>query len=161
MDLSTIRQLFAYSDWARDRLMELAVKLPGEKLDQPFEMGPGSLRKTMEHLFGAEWVWLQRWKGRSPAKGETPHDFSSMSALWAAWRETAGQRSAYLDGLTAADLSRPITYTNTRGEVATFQLGHMLLHVCNHGTHHRTQALNMLRHLGVQPPEMDLLVMLK
>jgi uncharacterized damage-inducible protein DinB len=31
-----------------------------------------------------------------------------------------------------------------------------LVHVCTHGAHHRAQALNMLRHLGVEElPEVD------
>jgi uncharacterized damage-inducible protein DinB len=31
----------------------------------------------------------------------------------------------------------------------------MLLHVANHGVHHRAQALNMVRHVGVRPPSLD------
>lgn len=82
-----------------------------------------------------------------------------MAALWQTWRETAGERNTYFDGPTDADLERDVTYTNVKGQSFTFQLGYMLMHICNHGTHHRAQALNMLRHVGVQPPEMDLLVM--
>jgi uncharacterized damage-inducible protein DinB len=54
-----------------------------------------------------------------------------------------------------------VTYTNVKGKQGTFKLGHMLIHVCNHGTHHRAQAINMLRHVGVSPPEMDFLWMFK
>ena len=67
--------------------------------------------------------------------------------------------SARSESLADADLEQSFTYTNTQGKTWTFQLGHMLMHVCNHGTHHRAQALNMLRHIGVEPPELDLLRM--
>jgi uncharacterized damage-inducible protein DinB len=160
MDLATIRVLFTYNDWGRDRLMALAAGLPDEKLDRPFEMGEGSLRKTLEHLFGAEWTWLQRCKGRSPASGECPRNFTTLSALWDEWRRTAEQRNDFVGTLSSADLPRPVTYVHpSSGKRYSFQLGHVLLHVCNHGTHHRAQALNMLRHVGAEVPEMDLLVM--
>ena len=159
MDLVTIRELFAYHDWGRDRLMALAETRHDSQLDRTFEMGEGSLRKTLEHLFGAEWTWLQRCKGRSPAHGECPRDFTSMAALWDQWRQVAQQRNALLDTLSNADLSRSVTYIHPTGKTYSFQLGHVLLHVCCHGTHHRAQALNMLRHLGITVPEMDLLVM--
>lgn len=157
--LSMIRELFAHNDWGRDRLMALAEPLTDAKLDQPFEMGEGSLRKTLEHLSGAEWTWLGRCKGRSPVSGECPRDFSTMSDLWDQWRKTADERNVFLQSLTVTDLSRKVTYVHPAGKTYSFDLQHVLLHVCGHGTHHRAQALNMLRHLGVTVPEMDLLVM--
>jgi uncharacterized damage-inducible protein DinB len=159
MNVETLRGFFVYNDWARDRLMPYMIDLRDEQLDRPFEMGEGSLRKTMWHIFGAEWSWLQRWKGHAPKHGDCPRDFATMQDLWEQWRKTADERNRFLDTLTDDDLQRPITYTTPLGEQATFKLGHMMMHVCNHGTHHRAQAVNMLRHLGVDPPQMDLLYM--
>jgi len=157
MNLATIRVLFTYNDWARDQLMPLLAPLDAGRLDREFDIGLGSLRRTMGHLYGAEWIWLARWKGRSPAKQEIPSDSQEMGDLWQSWRETADERDLFLDSLSDADLERNVTYTNLKGIEWTFKLGHMLLHVCNHGTHHRAQALNMLRRVGVPPPEMDFL----
>lgn len=154
-----IRELFHYNDWGRDRLMSLAVGLAAAQLDRPFPMGEGSLRKTLEHLFGAEWTWHERCNGRSPASGECPRNFPTLSALWDRWRQTADQRNGFLDSLDNADLTRPVPYVSRTGRSYSFQLGHVLLHVCCHGTHHRAQALNMLRHLGAPVPEMDFLEM--
>ena len=44
---------------------------------------------------------------------------------------------------------------------ASFPIGQTMLQLCNHGTHHRAQALNMLRHLGAPAMRMDYLVMMK
>ena len=159
MNLATIRELFAYNDWGRDRLMRLVVKLDDGQLDRPFEMGEGSLRKTMWHLFKWEWMWLRRWQGASPVAEDCPRDFPSMQDLWNEWRETASRRDDFLAGLSDEDLRRRVTSTGTEGKPYTFLRGHMMLHVCNHGTHHRAQAVNMLRHVGVKPPPMDFLEM--
>lgn len=159
MNLDTVRELFRYNDWARDRVLTLVAPLDPSALDRRFEMGEGSLRATVGHIHEAEWNWLQRWQGRSPKKGEAPHEFATIQALWTQWRLTADDRDRFLNTLHDADLDRAVTYTNMLGETYSFKVGYMLLHVCNHGTHHRAQAVNMLRHLGVKPPPMDFLVM--
>lgn len=159
MDAATLREFFSYNDWARDRLMAQAVGLENEQLDRRFEMGEGSLRATLEHLYVAEWLWLERWRGRSPKKGEAPASFPTMRELWDAWKQTASERNRFVNGLSNDDLAKMVSYVNLAGNSYTFSLGHMLLHVCNHGTHHRAQAVNMLRHVGVPAPEMDFLVM--
>ena len=69
------RALFAHSDWARDKLMGLAKDLDNEALDRAFEMGLGSLRATLYHLWAVERVcstggWKsppRRWPSRSGA----------------------------------------------------------------------------------------------
>lgn len=159
MHLDTIRVLFTYQDWTRDRLMAAVEPLSDKQLDRPFEMGPGSLRQTVGHLYASEWLWLARWKGRPPVRSDVPSDFASMTALRKAWRLTGDERNEFLDTLEDSDLSKQISYTGLDGNERTFTLGQMMLHVCNHGTHHRAQALNMLRHVGVTPPPLDLTLM--
>lgn len=161
MNLATIRELFGYNDWMRDRLMALIEPLDDSRLDRPFEMGPGSIRKTMEHLAMAEWLWLKRWKGWCPKEQDLPKTGTEMVALWKFFRDIARERESYLDTLKDEELDRDVTYTNLAGETYTFRLGHLFIHVCNHGTHHRAQVVNMLRHVGVTTPPTDYLVMHK
>ena len=66
------------------------------------------------------------------------------SLLEEAWRE-----------LSAEARRRPLGDTVTRrlrdGRTVQMTRAAVLAHVATHGTHHRAQCLNMLRHLGVQP----------
>ncbi len=157
MDKTTIAELFAYNDWARDRVMAIVRELPDNDLDSPFEMGHGTLRKTVEHIFAAEWGWFQRWNGRSPRRADCPQDFPTIDALMAACRDIAEQRNRLLADSTNADLDRVVVYTfsNSKQRLSN-TLGRLMLHVCNHGTHHRAQVLNMLRRFSHQPPSLDL-----
>ena len=159
MKLDVFRELFAYNDWARDRLLDRVAPIDDAKLDRPFEMGEGSLRKTVAHLYGSEWMWLQRWRGNSPGAADMPKPFPTVAALWEAWRTHAADRNEFVAALSDADLDREVAYVNAKGEHHAALLGPMMLHVANHGTHHRAQALNMLRHLGVAPPALDIIVM--
>ena len=150
--MSTLTELYAHHDWARDKLMALARELDDEALDRPFEMGPGSLRATLRHLYGAERIWFERWQGAEQPQFSRSRTIVAMDDLWQAFRKLAAARNEYIDG---QDLTRPITYTDQDGRTRTNRLGDLMLHVCNHGVHHRAQALNMLRHLDAELPRLD------
>lgn len=160
--LCTIRELFRHNDWARDKLLALAATLPDPRLDQPFEMGEGSLRKTFNHLWGAELAWLTRWTHGAdrPDYREDPAGVP-VSQQWDEFRRTAAEREAFLSLLTDESLAQSRTYVNYLGQTHTYPLGLMLLHVANHGAHHRAQALSMLkRAAGVEvKPGIDYIFM--
>jgi len=122
-------------------------------------MGPGSLRATLRHLYGAERIWFERWQGRELP--ELPHsrDIVALSDLDNAWRNLATARNTVLEALPDDGLRRPIAYVTQEGQPRSTALGGILLHVVNHGVQHRAQALNMLRHLGVKPIGLDYLFM--
>lgn len=142
-----LNELYAHNDWARDKLLSIAVHLTDAQLDRKFDMGLGALRHTLHHLWAAERVWLDRWIDPSRARFVEFEPELSMTALHERWRQVSVDRAAFVARLTPADLDRSITYQNNKGETNTFVMRPMLLHVVNHGIHHRAQAINMLRHL--------------
>ncbi|GMU82970.1 MAG: hypothetical protein AMXMBFR47_28410 [Planctomycetota bacterium] len=147
-----LREFFAFSDWANNRLMQLSAGLPDRDLDRPFEMGPGSLRKTLNHLWAAERVWFDRWKGSAEPFYRAEPCRGPLSGLADDFRALALERNEFLASKTAADLDERVRYRSLRGDAYEHRLGELALHVCNHGVHHRAQAINMLRHLGVELP---------
>lgn len=153
--LSTLRALFAHNDWARDRLLESAASLRGEMLQRRFEMGRGSLGATLRHLWSAERWWLNGWLGTEPPPRDPPDAPPSLSQLRERFDSTARHREEFL---ADADESGVIRFERN-GRTIAHPLGDMMLHVCNHGVHHRAQALHMLRTLGVEPPGLDYITM--
>jgi uncharacterized damage-inducible protein DinB len=63
--LVTLRELFAYNYWARDRQLDACAALSQEQFQSPMDSSFPSLRDTLAHLVGGEWVWLERCHGRS------------------------------------------------------------------------------------------------
>jgi uncharacterized damage-inducible protein DinB len=147
--LSTIRELFVHNDWGNDKILGLAETLSDAQLDQPFEMGQGSLRKTLNHLGGAEFAWLRRW-----SHGADRDDYREdpagvgVAQFREEFRRIAAERNEFLAAQTDATLANPRTYRNFLGQIHTYPLGDMLLHVANHGVHTRAQAVNMLKRVG-------------
>ena len=66
MELHCIRQLYDYNHWADRRILAIASKLTSEEFIRPMGNSFSSVRDTLAHILGAEWIWLERWQGRSP-----------------------------------------------------------------------------------------------
>lgn len=159
--LATLRELFDYNYWARDRQLEACAALTPEQFLRPLGSSFSSLRDTLAHLVGAEWIWLERWRGRSPAKTEAAEyageKFATLAAIEERWRAVERGVREYLDRLDEATLSRPLTYQNLQGEPWTYPLWRTLLHVVNHQTYHRGQVTTLLRQLGAKAAPIDFL----
>ena len=157
--MGTLTELFLHSDFTRNKLLDQAAGQSDAQLDQSFDIGLGTLRLTLHHLWAAERIWLDRWLGRTSARLAEPPPRQPVAELRRLFDETGAERNEWLSRQTDETLERPLTYTNTRGQTLTFRLADMLTHVCNHGVHHRAQAINMLRQLGTRPPRGDYIFM--
>lgn len=153
--LETMRELFRYDDWANDRVLQAASSLTDEQLDRSIDMGCGSLRKTLMHMLCAEQVWVQRWQGKSETPWPDENERASVAAMTDRFHKARSVREAFLRDLRDEALSRPMEYRDSFGGLFSAKLGDMMLQLCNHSTHHRAQAVNMIRRAEVKPPELD------
>jgi len=161
--LDTLRELFDYNYWARDRQLEACAALTEEQFLRPMGSSYSSVRDTLAHLVVVEWVWHERWLGRSPnrleAQAFAAETFPNLAVIRDRWRSIEADIRGYLAGLGEPALKQPLTYTNMKGERWTYPLWQVLLHVVNHQTYHRGQITTLLRQLGVEAPAVDYLVM--
>lgn len=162
-DLDAIRRLHQHRDWVNRKLRAAARKLSAVQLDQSFEIGAGSLMKTLAHLHAAEAVWLMALNGDADPPSPFHFRFENLSQLEAAWDESEARWSALLGSLKPGDLDKPVTKkASLTGETATTPMLDVLLHVCTHAQYTTAQAINMLRRLGVpgdQLPDSMLITM--
>lgn len=163
ISLETLRDLFDYNYWARDRQLEACAALNEEQFLRPMGNSFSSVRDVLAHLIFAEWVWLERWRGGSPTQADkqqvAPDKFPTLDSIRERWGALERDMRSYLGGLDEQALSGSLTYTNWRGQVCTYLLGHTMFHLANHQTYHRGQITTLLRQLGANAPEVDYLVM--
>src|SRR5262249_43555284 len=79
--------LYDYNAWANHRVLEAASALTAEQFLKPLGSSFSSLRDTLAHIYGAEWIWLERFQGRSPATLPEASQFSDVSSLRTRWAE--------------------------------------------------------------------------
>jgi uncharacterized damage-inducible protein DinB len=158
ISLSVLNELFDYNYWARDRQLQACATLSEAQFLRPLGSSFSSLRDTLAHLVAVEWIWLERWRGRSPRSLLSAEDFPTVAAVSERWHGVESEMRQYLAGLSEDALARSITYVNRQGQTWTYVLWRMMLHVLNHQSYHRGQVTTLLRQLGVQAPEVDFLV---
>ena len=155
MSLDTVREMFVYNYWARDRQLDACSTLSGEQFLRPMGNSFPSLRDTLAHLLGAEWIWHERWRGRSPLTLPAATDYPTLAALREAWSPVEQGVRDYLGGLSQEAFAGRFAFKNAKGETWTYPVWRSLLHVSNHQTYHRGQVTMLLRLLGGSPPALD------
>jgi uncharacterized damage-inducible protein DinB len=156
--LSLVNELFDYNYWARDRQLHACAALTQEQFLRPLGSSFSSIRDNLAHLVGVEWLWLERWRGRSPRSLLPPDEFPAVAAVSDRWHVVEGKMREYLAGLTEETLASPVAYVNFRGQTWTYTLWRTMAHLLNHQSYHRGQVATLLRQLGVPPPGVDFLV---
>ncbi len=155
MSTTLIREHYDYHRWANRRLFDLAGGLGPEAVTR--DMGKHwsfpTLKGMFAHVYGADRLWLARWKGESPKRIYGDADFASMADLRASWDALEAEQRAFVEGLGEVDLVRPLEYQNTEGAQFRVALGPLLQHVVNHATHHRSEAATMITLISGSPPD--------
>lgn len=149
--------LYDYNAWANHRHLEAASKLTSEQFLKPMGSSFGSVRDTLAHIYGAEWVWLERFQGRSPSSLPDASEFGDVAGLRARWSEFEPRLMNFVRGLKQADLDRVMEYKTLKFGVYKNPLWQSMQHLVNHGTYHRGQVTTLLRQLGAQPILTDLM----
>ena len=159
-DLSVVREMFAYHRWATATILDCVAPVTEEEFEREIGGSFGSLRGTLLHAYGADWVWLERFHGRSPRALPEGENLSRIDAIRQRWSEVEAERDVFLAKLTPARLNEEIQYVNFAGESCRYRLGEALFHVANHLTYHRGQIAMQLRQLGRKAVATDYLRLL-
>ena len=152
-----VRILYDYNAWANHRQLNAASALTPEQFIEPLGSSFSSVRDTLAHICGAEWIWLERFQGRSPSSLPDTTQFKDVASLRAHWDELEGRLLKFVRELKQTDLDRVFEYKTLKFGVYKNPLWQSMQHVVNHGTYHRGQITTMLRQHGAQPILTDLM----
>jgi uncharacterized damage-inducible protein DinB len=162
VQVNDVLLLYDYNYWANRRILDAAAALSDTDFLAPRNLVWGSVRNTLAHAWGAEWVWRQRCQfGAAPASLPSADDFPTLAALRARWDEEEAAMRAYLSGLDNEHLNGALSYRTTSGKQYSAVLWHILAHVVNHGTQHRAEVAQVLTDLGHSPGDVDMILYLR
>jgi len=155
MMIDSVRPLFEHSDLINGKILDASSGLTDPQLDLPIDMGRGTLRKTLMHIYVGEYVWLQRWTGVVEQTWSNESEIISVDQLHEMFNALWPRRETFLATLDYEKLVDQQTYRDSRGSLFRSPLHDMLLQGILHSTHHRAQAVNMIRRLGGPVVEVD------
>jgi uncharacterized damage-inducible protein DinB len=133
--------------------MEAAKSLNPDDLNRGTGVSHGSIVGTLSHIHFSDRIWYSRVVDpdepviRQADLAELEQHWPAIQQKWEAWSES----------LQDADLERAVSYKMMDGTARQSSLWQVLLHVVNHATLHRGQAVGMIRQLGIKPPVTDLI----
>jgi uncharacterized damage-inducible protein DinB len=157
MTPENISALYDYNAWANHRSLEAASALKPEEFTRTMGSSFSSVRDTLAHIYGAEWIWLERFQGRSPSSLPEGSQFAEVASLRERWLEHESKLLKFVRGLSQADLDGVLEYKTLKYGVYENPLWQSMQHVVNHGSYHRGQVTTLLRQLGAQPILTDLM----
>ncbi len=149
-----------YNHWANELLLLLIAKeIKDELLDKTIVSSFTSLRKTVYHLWDAEFIWLKRLKGESLDEWPSKKFTGSFSEAKEKILLNDKAFIEFVNNLNMERLSESFTYKNVEGKTFTSQVWESIHHCMNHSTYHRGQIVTIFRQLGVTNiPSTDFIV---
>ena len=117
-----------------------------------------SARDRLAHILGAQWIWLERWQGRSPKALLDAATFPNVQSLESRWETLAHDEMQFIQALTTQWLVQELAYVNLRGQRYSYPLWQQMVHVVNHSSYHRGQITTLLRRLGAEAVSADFLL---
>lgn len=149
-----LRTHIDYTAWASKRLVDAASQLSPEELNHDFKSADRSVLGTLVHVFAADRIWLARLQNAPQPQFVTEAD-GSLAVLQNDWPKLYDRWKQLVAGITDEKAPAVVSYTDMKGNRWNQPLWQLVLHVVNHGTHHRGQVSGFIRALGHTPPPID------
>lgn len=143
----------AYNVWANKELAEWLSSASQEQLNKEIESSFSSLKKTVMHIWNAEYIWLRVIKDE-PMDGAPMKIFDGdLEAMFEGWIEASEAFHQHISSMSESELKGVKANKGREGYTA---ISDMIHHCMNHSTYHRGQLITMGRQIGLSdPPRTD------
>lgn len=157
MNILDLLTLYNYNYWATQQVLAASARVTPEQFLAPTTHSFKSVRGTLVHILDTEYGWRMLCQHQVLTSFDDMKEaaFPTFEALQQRWNEEERAMRDYLARLTDEDLIEYVRYTLDNGQKRERVLWHCLVHVVNHGTHHRSEAAAILRGYGWSPGELD------
>jgi len=85
MNPTEMLELYEYNAWADRRVLGAARALSKERFSQPICSSFPSVRDTLGHICGVDWLWLERFQRRSPSAIPDARQYEEIAGLEGQW----------------------------------------------------------------------------
>ena len=162
--IQLLQRLHQHRIWVNTNLLKVISPLTEQQLTRPFEIGQGSIWRSIVHLYAAEFVWLAALEGNENPliQGDVPgrlpgnqlgeNKIDGLNELVHKWLLLDARWLAYLAQLKPDNLEELVYKISTSSGLGIRFGSHrsdILLHVCTHAQYTVAQINNMLRQTGL------------
>lgn len=162
INLESLQLLARYNIWATTKLSQSLADVTDADFYRDSGLFFQSIFGTLNHLLlGEHELWFSRFaKGYSPTLQLNSIVEQDRHVLIQTLQEKTLNWVTFLNELDPQDLAGNLNYQTSTGQPKSLPYAATLVHVFNHGTHHRGQISAALTAMGYACPEFDLVYML-
>lgn len=146
MDTHLVK-LCKYNVWANQRICTWLSQVE-IKVDTELISSFPTLRKTLYHLWDAQFIWLARLNGDAPNTWPSHHFKGTLSEAIHGIQENSMAFVSFIESLDASEYQRSVEFKSLDGTSYFNTTEEIIQHVMNHSTYHRGQLITMLRTVG-------------
>ncbi len=156
-------RIYDYLSLARQKVFDCVRPLSVEQYGSVLPIGLGTLGRTLSHIMICEWFYVQRIEQRAvppydqwPIQDEKPPAFTVLEPTWIEQaKQTRAALSAVRDWDAAIEYRTLSDDENDPPKIVTTSAADLFTQLTLHEVHHRAQAMNILRQLGVAIEDID------
>jgi len=138
-----------YNYWANKKICDLLMTLDDSILEKDIDSSFRTIKDTVYHIWGAEWIWYLRVYDSSKIESPIKNFNGSFKEAVVSFHKASLDMIKMVDEKEDADFEREILYHNLAGQGFTNKLYEIIMHCMNHSTFHRGQITTMLRTAGI------------
>ena len=162
MNLETFELLARYNLWSTHKLNQVQKNVSNDDFNADCGLYFKSIAGTLNHLLvGEHYLWFPRFLAKpSPLLKLNTIVENDQAKLISQLEDKAYNWLDFLKDFDEEKLNSDLRYKTSTGKDMKLPYAATLLHVFNHGTHHRGQITAALTSMGYLCPEIDLVYML-
>jgi uncharacterized damage-inducible protein DinB len=153
--LTCIDMIVNHNITCREPVLESLEKLTSEDLTKDRGIGKGSIRNILVHLMNAENYWISLLSNTKFEQLDS-NDFTDISSIRTAWCEIEGRTIDFIKNLQESELLHVRNALWKKGTMS-FTVEKALIHMATHEIHHRGLIVGLIRQLGFEPPDVNML----
>ncbi len=118
-------------------------------------LGNTSIRNILVHLMNTEIYWISMLSNLD-TESLNPEEFREVDSIAKTWRKIERETREFVGEQTEVSLQyvKSVTWGET---TVSFTVAKALVHLATHETHHRGFVIGLLRQMGYEPPDMNML----
>lgn len=138
-----------YNLWANNKLRKLLQANNDTLMAKKVIASFPSIRKTIQHLWGAEKIWLLRLNGVSPTVLTAYNFDGTLERMYQNWCKESLNFLTFVEYQLDEWFDDSTEFLDTAGEAYEIRNCDILQHVLNHSSYHRGQVVLLMRQLGM------------
>ena len=153
--ISCIEMLLEHSFAVREPLLDALRKLDNDDFTRNLGIGKGSIRNTLVHLMNTDIFWIN-----VIAEEDTPpleaDQFQTVDDIARSWKRIEIEMRDIIANQTDASLQY-VKRIQVGEDTVSFTVARAFLHMATHEGHHRGFIVGLLRQMGYDPPNVNML----